>query len=174
MKKFIVFLILISNIFFFNFSFANEKIAYLDIDFIVRNSLAGKSITKKINDIQKLNMTKFNKIETEIKSEEEQILAQKNILNNEEFENRINNLKKKIIEYRKEKKKESDNLNNKRINLTKKLLDNLNPLLANFSSENSLFMIVDKKSIVIGKKEHDITNDILNLLNNNLKEVNID
>ena len=46
-------------------------------------------------------------------------------------------------------------------------------MLANYSTEKSLAMIVDKKSIVIGKKNLDITNDILKQLNNTLKNVEV-
>ena len=85
----------------------------------------------------------------------------------------MNILKEKINDYRNQKKNELNNLNNQRFELTKKLLDELNPLLANYSTEKSLAMIVDKKSIVIGKKNLDITNDILKQLNNTLKNVEV-
>ena len=173
MYKYYILLIFIFKFFFLNIAYSNEKIAYLDIDFIVSNSLAGKSIAEQVQNNRKIKLEKFNKIERELKNEENEIMTQRNILNKEEFENKINILKQKIDDYRKEKKKEVDKLNNERYKLTKNLLDKLNPLLANYSSENSLFMIIDKKSIVIGKKELDITEDILKLLNETIKKVEL-
>ena len=151
----------------------NYKIAYIDIDYIVKNSLAGKSIAEIIEKKNQINLKKFNDIETKLKSEEKEIIAQRNILNDEEFKKKINILKEKINVYRNQKKNEINNLNKQRFELTKKLLDELNPLLANYSTEKSLDMIVDKKSIIIGKKNLDITNDILKQLNKTLKNVEV-
>ena len=173
MKKYLIFIIFILNFFFLNYSYSNDKIAYIDIDYIVKNSLAGKSITEIIEKNNQINIKKFNDIEAKLKSEEKEIIAQRNILNEEEFQKKINILKEKINDYRNQKKNEINNLNNQRFELTKKLLDELNPLLANYSTEKSLAMIVDKKSIVIGKKNLDITNDILKQLNNTLKNVEV-
>tara|TARA_B100002051_G_C16550258_1_gene542207 strand:+ start:348 stop:872 length:525 start_codon:yes stop_codon:yes gene_type:complete len=173
MKKYLIFIIFILNFFFLNYSYSNDKIAYIDIDYIVKNSLAGKSIAEVIEKNNQINLKKFNDIETKLKSEEKEIIAQRNILNDEEFQKKINILKEKINDYRNQKKNEINNLNNQRFELTKKLLDELNPLLANYSTEKSLAMIVDKKSIVIGKKNLDITNDILKQLNNTLKNVEV-
>ena len=173
MKKYLIFIIFILNFFFLNYSYSNDKIAYIDIDYIVKNSLAGKSITEIIEKNNQINIKKFNDIEAKLKSEEKEIIAQRNILNDEEFQKKINILKEKINDYRNQKKNEINNLNNQRFKLTKKLLDELNPLLANYSTEKSLAMIVDKKSIVIGKKNLDITNDILKQLNNTLKNVEV-
>ena len=173
MKKYLIFIIFILNFFFLNYSYSNDKIAYIDIDYIIKNSLAGKSIAEIIEKNNQINLKKFNDIETKLKSEEKEIIAQRNILNDEEFQKKINILKEKINDYRNQKKNEINNLNNQRFELTKKLLDELNPLLANYSTEKSLAMIVDKKSIVIGKKNLDITNDILKQLNNTLKNVEV-
>ena len=173
MKKYLIFIIFILNFFFLNYSYSNDKIAYIDIDYIVKNSLAGKSIAEIIEKNNQINLKKFNDIETKLKSEEKEIIAQRNILNDEEFKKKINILKEKINDYRNQKKNEINNLNNQRFELTKKLLDELNPLLANYSTEKSLAMIVDKKSIIIGKKNLDITNEILKQLNNTLKNVEV-
>ena len=173
MKKYLIFIIFILNFFFLNYSYSNDKIAYIDIDYIVKNSLAGKSIAEIIEKNNQINLKKFNDIETKLKSEEKAIIAQRNILNDDEFQKKINILKEKINDYRNQKKNEINNLNNQRFELTKKLLDELNPLLANYSTEKSLDMIVDKKSIIIGKKNLDITNEILKQLNNTLKNVEV-
>ena len=60
------------------------------------------------------------------------------------------------------------------IKLTKKLLEELNPILANYSKDKSLSIIIDKKNVVIGKKDLDITNEILELLNEKIKEIVIE
>ena len=66
-----------------------------------------------------------------------------------------------------------DELNILKSELTKKLLNHINPILAEYSDKNSISLIVDKKSIVLGKTELDITEKIINLLNEKVKEIKL-
>ena len=47
---------------------ANSKIFYLDMDYVMNNSLAGKSITEQLNKINKENIKIFNKKEKNFKN----------------------------------------------------------------------------------------------------------
>ena len=61
--------------------------------------------------------------------------------------------------------------NSKKIESTKILLSKINPILADYSKKNSIDIIFQKKNIVIGKKNLDITEDIINLLNSKVKKI---
>ena len=54
------------------------------------------------------------------------------------------------------------------------MIKKLNPILEEYSKKNSIRLIVQKKHIVIGKKEDDITKDILGLVNEKIKNIKID
>ena len=60
-----------------------------------------------------------------------------------------------------------------RDNAGNKILKIINDILAKYSNENKISLIMEKKNIVIGKSELDITNDILSLLNAKIKKVEI-
>ena len=153
--------------------YAAENIVYLDIEKLIHNSQAGKIIDENIKKNHKTNLDIFKKKENELKEEESKIIAQKNILNEEEFKKKIDNLKKKVINYQNEKKQKIDELNLVKSELTKKLLSHINPILAEYSDKNSISLIVDKKTIVLGKTELDITEKIINLLNEKVKEIKL-
>ena len=55
----------------------------------------------------------------------------------------------------------------------KLILKNINEIISEYSTKNSISMIVEKKSIIIGKSELNITNDILNLLNKKIKKIDL-
>ena len=59
-----------------NLSFA-EKIVYIDMDQIMQISKAGKDAISKINDQKKKDVSKFQKIEKDLKSKEEKLIAKK-------------------------------------------------------------------------------------------------
>ena len=54
-----------------------------------------------------------------------------------------------------------------------KLISRLTPILEEYSKKNSIRIIVQKKNIVMGKKEDDITKDILELINQKVKSIKI-
>ena len=61
-----------------------------------------------------------------------------------------------------------------RIKATTKLITKLTPILEEYSKKNSIRIIVQKKNIVMGKKEDDITKDILELINQKVKNIKLD
>ena len=86
---------------------------------------------------------------------------------------KIDNLKNKVTNYQNERKKKINELNILQSDLTKKLLSHLNIILVEYSDKNSISLIVDKKTIVLGKTELDITEKIINLLNEKVKEIKL-
>ena len=70
-------------------------------------------------------------------------------------------------------KKKNNDLKNLRDNAAKKILDILNLILSEYSAKNSISLIIDKKNIIIGKSELDVTNQIMDLLNKKIKKVEL-
>ena len=56
-----------------------EKIVFIDIDYILNNSIIGKKINKKLKKKKKKIIEKLKKKKNEIKNEKNEILSQKNI-----------------------------------------------------------------------------------------------
>ena len=151
----------------------SENVAYIDIDFIMNNSLAGKSISINLESNFKGKNDKLNELEKELKKKEKNLVSQKNLLKEEEFKKKVEILKKEINNYKDNKKKLLKEFNSKKIESTKILLSKIHPILADYSKENSIDIIFQKKNIVIGKKNLDITEDIINLLNSKIKKIEI-
>ena len=173
MKKNIFLIIFFS--FFFNLTaFSNDKVVYLDINYIMSNSKAGKNINKKIEDTHKKNITSFQKIEEDLKNEEEKIVKKRTVLSKEDFQNEISKLREKANEYRILRQEKIDKITKQRLSATAKIINELKPILAEYSEKNSISLIIEKKNIIIGKSNLDITKDILNLLDKKITKVNID
>ncbi len=163
-------------IFFFlqpNFLLANDKIYYLDIDYIVNNSLAGKNISKQLKKNNKLNLDNFKKSEENLKKEESRIISQKNVLEKNEYQKQIASLKKNIITYKNLRNKKINILKEQKIKAQSELIEILNPILSNYAKENSISIIMPQKSIIIGKSELDITKTILDILNKKVKVIKL-
>ena len=79
--KFRALVLIIFFIFFSKISVSHEnKTAYLDLNIIMANSIAGKSINSQLEKNHKQNIKNFEKIEEELKKEETKIIAQKSVI----------------------------------------------------------------------------------------------
>ena len=146
-------------------SFAEKKIAFIDIDMIINQSEFGKKSYKKIdNDFKKEN-EKLIKIEKNLVSKEKEILNQKNILSEEELNNKVIDLKKEINDFQKKKRLMNEKFNKMRLDKTNEMVQSLNNILSKYADENDISMIIQKKFIVIAKSGLDITNEILEIFN---------
>ena len=158
---------------FFNFSqtIAYSKIVYIDINLILNKSEIGKSLNKYLQEINKKNIESLKKLENDLKNKEEVLISQKNILEKNEFEKKLNSLSIEVKDYRSEKKKLQDKLNNIKIENTQKILELLNPIITDFVEKNSISFVLPKKSIIVGQKKLDITDRIIILLNEEKKSL---
>tara|TARA_Y100000813_G_scaffold55899_1_gene39255 strand:- start:1513 stop:2034 length:522 start_codon:yes stop_codon:yes gene_type:complete len=172
MKNFL--LIFIIFFFFNSYSLSEEnKIVYIDMDLLISKSLAGKSINNQIKSQNKNNLEKFKKIESDIKNEDEDISNKKNILSDDEYKKLVSQLNKKIKNYRVMVSENVDKNNKLKISATKKLIKKLNPILSDYSEKNSISIILQKRDIIIGKNSLNITDDIIKILDENVKEIKI-
>ena len=165
MKKYIVlfFLIFITN------GNSEQIIAYVDIDKIMKTSLVGKSVLKEIENKVNSENKKFTKIEEQIKKEEKDLNAKKNVYSKDEFEKKFSVLKSKVNKYNIDKKNSLNQINKLKISFTNKMLNKMNPLIANYASEKNISIIIRKEYMVMGKTELDISDDILKIMNSKIK-----
>ena len=153
--------------------FAEEKIFYLDVNFLLSESEAGKFINNELQIINNKNIEEFKKIENSIKTEEEKLLKQKNILKEVEFNNKVNKLREKYKSYQELKNTKNNDLKILRDKSGNQILKIINEILAEYSTKNKISLIMEKKNIIIGKTELDITKNILVLLNAKIKKVEL-
>ena len=151
----------------------NASGAYLDIDFILSNTLVGKSLLNSLKKEEELKINKFKNSDEEFKNEEKSILAKKKLISNDEFNKEIKILQIKFQEYRNNKVKEIDALKKKRNNNIVNLLNLINPIIEKYMAENSIYMLIDKKNVFIASKNFDITNKLIELIDNQIKTVDI-
>ncbi len=155
-------------------SYSSEKVVYLDVEKIMQNSIAGKSIVAQLKSKRESLISKFKKKEKDIIEKEKKLISQKNVLSKEEFAKKIKDLRGDISNFQKDRNKAFNEITQLRIKASSKILKKLNPILEDYSKTNSIRMVIQKKHIVIGKKEDDITKDILELVNKKVKSIKLD
>jgi len=156
-----------------NNSLADEKIVFIDINFIFKNSNVGKNLNEQIKKKDNQISLEIKKFKNDIEVEKNQIISQKNVISVEEYNNKINILETKIKEMNNliaKKKIELDTFKNK---IETSFSKELNSIIEIYSTENSIDMIFNKSNILMARKDLNITEKIINLFNENVKEINI-
>ena len=95
-------------------------------------------------------------------------------MSKEDFQKEISKLREKANDYRVLRKEKIDKITKQRFSATAKIIKELRPILAEYSDKNSISIIVEKKNIIIGKSELDVTKDILILLDEQIKKISLE
>ena len=173
MKNFILSIVTIT-IFFANTAFCEEKISFIDMDRVISKSNSGVSILEQLNKLNKENILFFNKEEKIFKEKEVKLISQKNIISEVDFKTKVNQLKTEINNYNKKKNKMINNFKKLKVDNTNKLLKQINPILVKFSEDNSISFILQKKNLIIGKTELDITDKVIKIVNKEVSKFKIE
>ena len=168
------FFIIILTVLKLEIAFANDKIAFIDLNFIMNNSMAGISIKTFINDLSKEKNKDLEVIESEIKEDENELISKKNIIEESIYNQKVNEIRKRINDYKLERQNFNKNLNEKKIKFNNLLLEKLNPIISTYVEKNSITMVLPKKMIIIGKKDLDITKQILEALDKSVQKIDFD
>ena len=164
-------------VFFFLFqspiSFADNKISFIDVNLIFMNSDAGKKINDQIKDQREKINEEFLTYKKIIEEEQTKLSNQKNILSNEELRSKALDLEKKAKEYNAIISKKNNELNVFKDKVTREFYINLTKIMQDYALSNSVEMILKKEDILIGKNNLDITKEIMNLFNKNVKVIKI-
>ncbi len=155
-------------ILFFFLSSLNTQadIAYIDLNYILNKSNVGIQLNNHINNLNQQELLKFKAIEEELIKKEKSLIAQQNILDQDTFQKKLNSLSAEIKKYRSDKQNFQNDLKNIKVQNTKKILEFINPIITAYVNENSISIVIPKKNIIVGKKNLDITDSIIKLLNN--------
>ena len=145
---------------------SNDKIVYLDLDYLFKNSIKGKDIQKQLNEIDLKNIDIIKEKENELKNEENKILSQKNILSDDTYNEKVNSFKKKLDNFRLEKDKLVQDFDKIRKTKLNEFILEINDIVEEYVQKKSINLVLNKKHILMGKNKYNITNEIMEILNN--------
>ena len=154
--------------------FAENKVAYIDLDKILVSTDSGKTLFKQLNNLEKLELEKLKSEEKKLKEEENKILSTKNLLTQDEYTKKVNAFKKKISVYQNKKKAIIEGLQKKRNTEVVRFLKMTNPLIESIMESNSIDILIEKKNVFIAKSNTDITNVVIDEINKNIKNFEIE
>mgnify|MGYP001303872143 FL=1 len=148
---------------------SEQKIVYLNLDEIIQKSLPGKLILQELQDQNKMILEKFKSKRNNLINQEKDIIKKKNILSKEEFEAKASELNKKMKNFNKEREQTFLKFEEEKKKKLNNFLLNITPLIETFVKENSINIVLNEKNLFIASKNFDITNQIIEIVNKNIK-----
>tara|TARA_B100000886_G_scaffold293944_1_gene220284 strand:+ start:417 stop:941 length:525 start_codon:yes stop_codon:yes gene_type:complete len=148
---------------------ANNNTVYLDIQFIIDKSDIGVFYKDKIKIIENEGKIQLSDKQKSIENKKTAINNQKNILKKEEIDKKIIELNKLATEYQISAQKLNNQIVSEKKKYSKKILEILNPLLTEYVKSKNIKLVLEKKNVLVGIKNLDITSDILKILNTETK-----
>ena len=152
---------------------AEQKLAYLDMKFVLNNSKAGKGAQDFLQKSFKENQKIFLDKENALKKKESDLIVQKTILTKVEYQKKTDDLRKKVIDYQSQRRTSLEKITTQRAKARQILLKKLDPILNTYIKENDISLIVDKKNIIMGNTDLDITDIIVEKLNKELPSLSL-
>ena len=152
-----------------NLLYASEKIAFIDINYIINNSNIGKKTLTKLEKFNEKNKKDLELLQKKIKKENDEIQKVKNVISKDELVKKIDTHKKNIKDF-----------NDKRSNLSKSIIElkkkqtfdivkKISPIVQEYMEEKSIDVVLKNETLYISKSNYDITKEILDLVNKKIK-----
>ncbi len=161
----------------FLFSLSNNTLwaepFFLDFKYILNQSDAGKKAQASLKNELEKGFKNLNDREKKLQEEEKKIIQQKKVISAEDYKKKITDLRSKVLSLQKDRNQLLDKVSKKRSKARNELLKALNPIVKDYMQEKNIKIVLDKKSILLGDENLDITKDIISLLNKKLKSINL-
>ena len=169
-KFFYIFFFLLLSI---NISKAENKVFYIDINYVLTNTLAGKSLLNTLKKEEESKINKYKLDDENFKNKEKKILAKKNLISKEEISKQMKILQVEFQEYKKEKINEIDKFKQKKNRNIINFLNLINPIIEKYMVDNSISILLDKKNVFIASNDYEITYNLIELIDSQIKTIEI-
>jgi Skp family chaperone for outer membrane proteins len=157
---------------FSNYASASSP-AFVDFNKVLNESIAGSKAQQFLKNKLESEIKKYNKLEKDIRKEENQIISQKKLISNEEYQKKVKALRAKVAKMQKEKRETFNSIGKMRNKAKADLLKVLNPIIKKYMEDNKIRIVLDKSSILLGDSTLDITEPVINNLNKDLKTLKL-
>ena len=169
-KKIVILLLIFFPI---NSNLFAETPHYIDFKFILNESNAGKKAQLFLKNKLDKGVKNIQAKQKKLQEDENQIIKQKKVISAEDYKKKVADLRNKVSNLQRERNTLLESVAKQRTLARKKLLESLNPIIKDYMKDKNIKMVIDKKSLLLADESLNITKDIMTLLNDKLKSINL-
>ena len=100
-------------------------------------------------------------------------MAKKKMITADEYKEEVNTLRKEVSVLQKNRQDTLRKIAQQREGARTQLLKKLNPILKKYMADNNIKLVIDKKNVLLGDSSLEITSQIIDILNKELKSLKL-
>ena len=152
---------------------AEQKVAFIDMKYILNNSKAGKDAQDYLKKTFEQNQKKYLDQEKALKKDENDLLSKKSELSKEEYTLKANELRKRVMDHQAKRRASLDKIAKQRLDARELLLKKLDPILKQYVDDNQINLVIDKTSVYAWNGDLDVTKAIIEKLDKEVTSLNL-
>jgi|TARA_B110001452_G_C15175355_1_gene408425 Skp family chaperone for outer membrane proteins len=152
----------------FSVNSSADSIYFIDFAKVLNSSKPGAEAQKSIKQKLQSENKKFANLQNNIRKEESDIISQKSTLSPEEYKKKVQALRNKVADLQKNKETSFNNIAKTRSKAKNSLLKAVNPIIKKYMEGNNIQIVLDKKAVILGDTNLEITDKIISILNKEL------
>jgi len=149
----------------------SNKVAVIDINFLIDNSIHFNEISKKINSTQIQAKENFQNTEQNLLKIKSELEESKLILSNEEFNLKKEEYYKEVSKFEENVSKFNNHYENEIIKIKNIIFARITELVQDYASENGIELIIEKNQYLIAADTININEVIFEKLNKSKMEL---
>lgn len=147
------------------------KIAVVDIQFLVSNSKAGKSVRAQLDKKRDLYRGQIERQEADLRKMEKALAVEQADLSKEEFNSKYRELRSKVDGARLDVQKRAMSLEKAYLTALEKLREHIVKIVADIAGKNDISLVLNRQEVVLVDAKMDITEDVLFTLDKKVTSV---
>ena len=152
----------------FSVNSSADNIYFIDFAKVLNSSKPGAEAQKSIKQKVQSENKKFTNLQNNIRKEESEIISQKSTLSPEEYKKKVQVLRNKVADLQKDKETSFNNITKTRSKAKNSLLKAVNPIIKKYMEDNNIQIVLNKKAVILGDTNLEITDKIISILNKEL------
>lgn len=152
----------------------NMNIAVVDVEMVLNESKAGKSIQKQLTDRREAFQQEFAEKENKLVESEKELIEEKKNISPEEFEKKRLEFEQQLQETRNLFQKRRSSLDKGLGSALAELRQNVVQVTAEVADKNEFQVVLTRDSVVIVQKEMNITAQVLESLDKKIQTIKLD
>ncbi len=154
-------------------SYAADTIAYVNIQEIMRDSTAAKSVKDQLENKQKSFQSEMAKKEEELQKEDQSLGKQRSVLAPEAFEKKVKEFKAKATAAQKDAQAKRDELYKASSSSLNEIQKAVFEIVSKMSKDKGYSAVLPASELLYADPKLDITKDVLTKLNGALPKVTV-
>lgn len=150
---------------------SSGKIAVVDVQYLISNSKAGKSIRSQLEKQRNAYRDQIEKQESELRNAEKELVAQQTTLPKEEFLAKRKEFQDKVMAAQRSVQQRRVAFDKAYTDAMEKLREQIVKIVADASGKNKISLVLNRQEVVLVEEKMDMTKEILTTLDQTVSSI---